>query len=92
MECSVLDVWDSMGDTREGRLSSVWLAKLIGEAFLRCLEFSACMSNVVSGDGTKQLQFLRMLRPFEHLKSLLIRTLFDWSRIWGLHTAFPTFY
>lgn len=56
-ECSVSDVWDLVGDVGEGHLSSIWLAKLIGEAFLRCLEFGACISNVVSVDGTKHPHF-----------------------------------
>lgn len=44
-----------MGDTGEGRLSPVWLAKLVRETSLGCLAFGAIVSDVVSVEGTKQL-------------------------------------
>ena len=31
---SFLNVWDSMGDAKNGRLPSVWMAELVGETFL----------------------------------------------------------
>lgn len=43
-----------MGDTGEGRLSPVWLAKLVRETSLGCLAFGAIVSDVVSVEGTKQ--------------------------------------
>lgn len=59
MKFSVSDVWDSVGDAREGHLSSIWLAKLVGETFLECLEFGTGtrVSDVVSAEGMKQLHF-----------------------------------
>lgn len=57
MECSVSDVKDSMSDAREGHHSPVWLAKLVGETFLECLEFGARVSDVVSVEEMKQPHF-----------------------------------
>lgn len=46
-----------MSDAREGHHSPVWLAKLVGETFLECLEFGARVSDVVSVEEMKQPHF-----------------------------------
>lgn len=47
-------IWDSMDDTRDGSTPSIWMAKLVWETFLRCMEVGSSMLDVVSVEGMEQ--------------------------------------
>lgn len=52
---------------------------MVGETFLRCLEFGASVFDMVSMAKT----FKDVESPIDHLNSLQIQTLFDWSWVCG---------
>lgn len=54
MECSVSDVWDSVGYGGEGRFSFVWWMIPVGETLLR---IGAVVSDVVDMEGLKLSHF-----------------------------------
>ena len=55
------------------------------------LEFGTSMCDVVSLVGNSHT-FEDVERPIDHLKSFLIRNLFDWSQVWGFTQCTSIFY
>ena len=73
-----------MGDAEECCFSSYCMMELVGASHIKSVEYGSNVSYVVNLEGA------RNARTFEEteilvdcLKSLLLRTLFEWSRIWG---------
>lgn len=72
-----------MGDVGNRHISLVWLVELVGETFLECLEFGTSTPDVVSVGGNKTPGHMEdVVKPTDHLKSLLIWAIFYWSRVW----------
>ena len=58
----------------------VWIS---WETVFKYLEYGTGLSNVVIPQECNTCTFEDIERPLDHLKSLLVGTLFEWSRIWG---------
>lgn len=51
-----------MGDAFDNCTSIIWLEKMVWETYLRCVESSAYLLDVVNMEGMEWLCFLRMWR------------------------------
>ena len=64
--------------------SSFCLEELVGNSLLKGLEYGTGLPYVVSLEGTQCPTFEDIERSIDMMKNLMVRTLFEWSRIWGL--------
>ena len=62
--------------------SSFCLEELVGNLLFKGLEFDTLMWLVWKECNVRTFEDVE--RPIDMLKNLLARTLFEWSRIWGL--------
>ena len=72
-----------MGNATDSFILIIWVEELVWQALLSTLEFSAILFDVVSMEGEHSRKFQNAKRSLKKLKSLLIRNLFEWSRVWG---------
>ena len=84
VEWSLLLVWGSVGDAKDSSLSTFYMVELVGHSFFQCLEYGTSISYVVNLEGTQCPNVWGTERTMDLLKPLLTRTLFEWSRIWGI--------
>ena len=73
-----------MGDAGYYCFSSFCLEELVGNSLLKGLEYGTGLPYVVSLEGTQCPTFEDIERSIDMMKNLMVRTLFEWSRIWGL--------
>ena len=73
-----------MGNATDSFILIIWVEELVWQALLSSLEFSAILFDVVSMEGEHSRKFQNAKRSLKKLKSLLIRNLFEWSRVWAL--------
>ena len=59
------------------------MEELVREIFFKCLEYGTNLSYVVNLEERNSRTFEDIERLVDVVKSLLARTLFEWSRIWG---------
>ena len=79
---SLLLVWGSVGDAKDNSLSTFYLVELVGHSFFQCLEYGAGVSYVLTWEERNAQTFEDNERTVDVLKSLLTKTLFEWSHIW----------
>ena len=76
-------VWGSVGDAEECCFSSPCIVELVGESHFKCVEYGSSVSYVVNLEKRNAQTFEETERIVDSIKSLLLRTLFEWSHIWG---------
>ena len=59
------------------------MEELFGKTVFKYLEYGTSLSDVVNLVGAQTCTFEDFERPLDLLKSLLVGTLFEWSRIRG---------
>lgn len=47
-------IWDSMDDIGDSSIPSIWMAKLVWETFLTCMEFGSSVLDMIGLEGMKQ--------------------------------------
>ena len=72
-----------MGDAEECCFSSYCRVELVGESHFESVEYGSRVSYVVIWKERNACTFELTERLVDCVKSLLLRTLFEWSRIWG---------
>ena len=71
-----------MGDAKDNSLSTFYMVELVGHSFFQCLEYGAGVSYVLTWEERNAQTFEDTERTVDILKSLLTKTLFEWSHIW----------
>ena len=83
VEWSLLLVWGTEGDAKDSSLSTFYMVELVGHSFFQCLEYgTVCLMGLTWKEHNART-FEDTKRTLDLLKSLLTRTLFEWSCIWG---------
>ena len=72
-----------MGDAEYSSLSTSYMVELVGHSFFQCLEYGTVCLMWLTWKEHNARTFEDTERTLDLLKSLLTRTLFEWSRIWG---------
>ena len=47
-------IWDSMDDIGDSSIPSIWMAKLVWETLLTCMEFGSSVLDMIGLEGMKQ--------------------------------------
>ena len=72
-----------MGDAEDNSLSTFYMVELVGHSFFQCLEYGTACLMWLTWKEHNARTFEDTERTLDLLKSLLTRTLFEWSHIWG---------
>lgn len=83
VEWSFPNVWDSGDDAWKCNISYVRVEELVGKALLKVWILVLAYLMWLVWWERNSSTFEDVVRPLDHLKSLLIQTLFDWSQVWG---------
>ena len=54
LRSKMFPIWDSMDDIGDSSIPSIWMAKLVWETFLTCMEFGSSVLDMIGLEGMKQ--------------------------------------